>query len=147
VRGPSCPVLAGLESSGTLGLVASEDSRTGTASRLIALLLPSFTPAAILAWVAVSMSGASWGIVFLPLAFGAIWASRPPVDRYLASLETPPRVWEGLVQFTPGYFAFHSRRAAISAMPFWTVFVVLAATVVLGWSALAVGAFFDLAWG
>ena len=56
------------------------------------------------------MSGTSWEIVFLPLVFVAMWASRPPVDRYLASLETPPRVWEGLVQFTPGYFGFHSRR-------------------------------------
>lgn len=125
----------------------TESSRSITASGLLALLLPSFTPAAILAWVAVSMSGTSWGLVFLPLAFAAIWASRPPVDRYLASLETPPRVWEGLVQFTPGYFGFHSRRAAISAKPFWAVFVVLAATVVLGWCALVSGFIFDLAQG
>lgn len=133
--------------SGTLGVVMSLGTRSSTAGGLLALLLPLLAPAAILGWVAVSMSDASWGIAFLPVAFGAIWASRPAVDRYVASLETPPRVWEGLVQFTPGYFAFHSQNAAVSAKPFWAVFVVLAVTVVLGWCALVAASFIDLAQG
>jgi hypothetical protein len=87
----------------------TEGSRSSTAGGLLALLLPSFTR---------GDPGMGRGldvrdeleIVFLPLVFVAMWASRPPVDRYLASLETPPRVWEGLVQLTPGCFGFHSRR-------------------------------------
>lgn len=125
----------------------SQSSRLSAARSLLALLLPSLAPAAIVGWVAVPMSDASWGIAFLPVALGAMWASRPAVDQYVTSLETPPRVWEGFVQFTPGYFAFHSQRAAVPAMPFWAVFVVLAATVVLGWCALVAASFIDLARG
>lgn len=112
-------------------------------SGLTALLLPVSTPALIVSAVGFTEGGSALSVVLMVLAFGTVWLARPPVNRYRASLATPPRAWEGLSQFTPAYFRFHARRASIPWWSAWCVFVVLAALVVVGWFALWIWAVVD----
>jgi hypothetical protein len=110
----------------------------------MALLLPAFAPAMVLAWVVTAMADKGWSIVFLPLSFVALWAARPSVGRYASSLEVTPRVPQGFLQFTPGYFEFHARRSGLSAKPFWVLCTGLVSVVVLGWCTFIAGTFVDV---
>jgi hypothetical protein len=129
----------GRRRSGTVWRVENEE-RGLRAGGWLALLLPISAPAALLGWVAASMADQSWSLALLPLPFLAIWAARPSVNAFLTALGRTSRA-EGLVQFTPGYFAFHAHRAGVPSGPFWAVFVLLAGALALGWLTLMVGAF------
>lgn len=117
-----------------------EDLRS-RAGGCLALLLPISAAAAVLAWVAASMADRYWSLALLPLPFLAIWAAQPSVSMFLTAEQRTSRT-EGVAQFTPGYFAFHARRAGVPSWPFWTVFVGLAGALAAGWLTLMVGAFF-----
>ena len=111
------------------------------------MLLAIVPPLSVVFWLVAQTSGLVLGfwptIVLVPLAMLAIALARKPAEEYLASSESPSgsSVPPGLVPFTLGYLAFHSKRAH------WPVLVIVAvalgpiALLGIGWAALVILAF------
>lgn len=84
------------------------------------LTAPVLAPACLVAWVVATTitENGVFGVVLVPLAFVLVALVRRPVEEYIVSRgPARPALWEGLVQFTPGYFEFHAARRGVVSTP------------------------------
>lgn len=114
------------------------------------LTAPVLAPACLVAWVVATTitENGVFGVVLVPLAFVLVALVRRPVEEYIVSRgPARPALWEGLVQFTPGYFEFHAGRRGVQAWPYRWACHLLLALLAAGFTALAAWSMVDLASG
>lgn len=118
---------------------------------LAPLVLAALPQTLMVTWVAVDLAnpnlGTPLGFVLFAASFGAIWAARPSVNRYLSSVQNSGRevrTPEGLVQFTPDFVRYYSERARLPAIPVLLLVYLPLVALGLAWGLLVLFSAYDL---